>query len=360
MLSDTNSVNKQLKNTEWDISKAKNWENSFPSKTIFINKGKKTKHSLQIIASLALLGPNTTRELAKFTIKQSKNYPYSKPRNQDSRVLEQTFSRLIKGQQKRKTGKKKSSEKYPSLESNMYVRKIGEKINEKGKKVNLYSLTFTGFLFSLGFNFKNDDFKKLLHNASRHHLFFAYVQKIADCTSIHFIKKIFLNPISEIIEEDKIRLDEEISFYFSYMAESIGRSLGKSLYVFDSIDDDEDMEKLQFVKHIQKLTFYDDRPTSDWPHAMVDIFYPNNDDLDFFLEHAHLAMEENLLYKIMQKVHLVYFGYGGNYIPRRTQKIPSSKRWKRFQKYYPEYKNPRERDKKEKIMIRYDADYIPG
>ena len=67
-----------------------------------------------------------------------------------------------------------------------------------------------------------------------------------------------------------------------------------------------------------------------------------------------------MLYKIMQKIHLVYFGYGGNFIPRKTQNIPHSNKWKEIAKYYPEYKSPRDYDKKRKIMIRYDADHIPA
>lgn len=268
--------------------------------------------------------------------------------------------RLIEGRQKKKTGRKKSLEKYPGLESNNYVRKVGIRKNEKGKKVNLYSLTFTGFLFSLGFDFQNKDFERFLLNASKHHLFFAYIQRISNSSSISFVKRIFLNPIFEMIRDGKIRLDGDISFYFSNIAEGIGRSLDKSLYVFESVDDEEDEENLQFVRQIEKFTFYDDRPTHDWSYAMIDIFYSNDEDREFFEAYAHKGMEKNLLYKVMQKVHLVYFGYGGNFIPRRTQKIPSSKRWKKKQKLNPQYKSPRDYDSKRKIMIRYDADHIPA
>ena len=127
----------------------------------------------------------------------------------------------------------------------------------------------------------------------------------------------------------------------------------------EDFDDPERDKKEQYVREIKRWTFYDDRPTHDWPYAMKDIFFPNVDDREFFEEYAHESMEENLLYKVMQKIHLVYFGYGGNYIPRQTQKIPYSKGWKEYKKYHPEYKGPRDHDNKRKIKIRYDADFIP-
>ncbi len=342
---------------EWSVSKLRRWKNLFNSKTIFVNKGKKNVHSLQILASLAILGHSTTREMAKFVIMQSKDYPYHKPRDRDSRGIENMFLRLIDGRQSKRTGKKKYLEKYPGLESNHYVRKVGK----TKRKSNLYTLTLNGFLFALGFEFTEDDFKKMLDNAAKHHIFFAYVKKISDATSISFVKKIFLDPIKEIIIKNRISLDENIPFYFSNIAESIGRTLdavkGSD---FDSIDDDEDLERMQYISKIRKWTFYDDRATSDWYYAMMDVFYSNKKDYKFFAKYSYDAMEKNMLYKIMEKIHLVFFADGGSYIPRRTQRIPQSRRWKEIKMYNPEYKNPRDYDKKHKIMIRYDADRIPS
>jgi hypothetical protein len=341
---------------EWSNSKLRRWENAFDSKTIFVNKGKKNIHSIQILASLALLGPSTTREISKFVITQSENYPHQKIRDIDSRIVEQMFLRLIDGRQSKKTGKRKSLEKYPGLESNYYVRKVGKR---EERDSNLYTLTLSGFFFALGFDFNEENFKKFLNNAANHHIFFGYVKKISETTSIPFVKKIFLDPVREIIEKNRITLDENISFYFSNIAESIGRKLdvvkGSD---FEPIDDDEDVERLHRIKEIEKWTYYDDRATSDWYDAMIDIFYPNENEREFFVEYAHDGIEKNMLYKIMQKIHLVYFGYGGNSIPRRTQNIPVSSKWKEKVRWHPKYKNPRDYDKKHKIMIRYDADYI--
>lgn len=109
---------------------------------------------------------------------------------------------------------------------------------------------------------------------------------------------------------------------------------------------------------IEKWTFYDDRPTHDWPNSMLDIFYPDMVDREFFEDHAQMDMEIKLLYKVMEKVHLMYFGYDGNPIPRITQKIPYSSRWKETARYNLEYKSPRDYDKKRGIMQRYDSDYF--
>jgi hypothetical protein len=329
------------------------WKNSFNSKVIFVNKGKKNKHSLQILAALALNGPSTTREIAKFVIKQSNDYPYWNPRNQHSRVLEQMFLRLIEGRQRKTTGKKKSLEMYPSLESNHYVRKVRK---EKKSDSNQYMLTLKGFLFALGFNFEGKDMEDFLHNARRNHLFFAYIENIAKESSYNFAKKIFLDSLYEIIKNEIVSIDKDISFYFSIFAEGIGQQLNKQVEeMLKSIGKDR-VQKIQNSTVIENWTYYDDRPTSDWHDSMLDIFYPDNVDSDFFEDHAQMGMEINLLYKIMQKVHLVFFGYGGRNIPRRTQNIPYSSKWKEYQKFNPQYKNPRDYDKKRKISMRYDAD----
>lgn len=65
------------------LSILKVWTNSFPSKAIFVNRGKKSKHSLQLIVALALRGPNTTREIAKYVIEQSPKYQYQRPKDKD-------------------------------------------------------------------------------------------------------------------------------------------------------------------------------------------------------------------------------------------------------------------------------------
>ena len=342
------------------ISNLKEWENSFPAKTIFVNRGKKTKHSLQILASLALLGSSTTRDIAKFIIESTPQYQYSKPRDRDSRKLEKMIREIITGRLRKKTGRKRSQEKYPGLESNHFVRTIETKKNEKNMYVNYYSLDFLGFLFVIGFNFKGKELERFLINAGKYHLFFAYIQKIGENTSYSFVKKIFLKPIYKMISDELITVDTNIDFYLSNIIEGIGKALRQFGEGLEYNDEDDNAEKIKFVKGIKKYTFYDERATSDWPYAMLDIFFPDEDIQEEFIEHAHWGMEINLLYRVMQRVHFVYFGHEGNNIPRQTQRIPTSKRWKDYKKYHQKYKSPRDYDNKRKIRIRYDADFISG
>lgn len=339
------------------INNLKVWENHFPSKTIFVNKGKKSRHSLQLIAVLALNGPSTTRDMAKFVIKSSPKYTHSKLNNREISKVEQTFARLIEGRLEKITGRRKSRKFYPGLRKFDYVKIIEKGKNSKNNDAIKYSLSFRGFLFALGFNFKGKDLEKFLCNVRKNHLFFAYVENIAKDTTYNFARKIFLDPIYEIIKNEIMQIDKDPVFYFSIFAENIGRSLNNlSKDIIQNYNKKKGRELEQNAEIIKKWTYYDDRPTHDWHHSMLDVFYPNVKDWEFFDNHASVGMEVNLLYKIMQKVHLVYFGTGGGFIPRTTQKIPYSTRWKEHQKYNSEYKNPRDHDKKRKIMIRYDAD----
>lgn len=349
----------------WSSKDIVTWENSFPPNIVFVNKGKHNDYVLRIIASLALIDPpNTTRDLAKFLLKKSKKYPYKPIRDKEARSVEKSVREHITGTKKIQSGKKKSEKTYPSLITNNFVRIIGKKINSKGNEVNFYSLTFTGFLFSLGFDFNDEELGEFLKNAARHHIFFAYVQKILHNTSIPFIKRIFIQPIFEIIQKKKVLLDEGIAFYFSNIVESIGKSLnnlGDEVKI-DGFNwyDEFDEKYLPYVEEIIKCTYYEDRPTSDWYNAMVDIFYTDEESREFYLMYSPKGLEKNFLFKLMQKIHLVYFGYGGNNVPRKTQRVPISSIWKKDKKYNPELTTPREYDKKRKIMIRYDADHIPS
>ena len=335
------------------------WKNICKKENSVILQGKKSRHLIEIMAILALNGHSTTREMAKFVLEKLPNYEYRPPRNKESSILEKQYYRLLNGIEKKKTGGKKSNERYPWPLEKGYVSKTQIMKNEKNRHVQKYFLTLKGCFFALGFNFDKYETVKFLENAARNHLFFAYVLQIIKNTSYSFTKKIFLKPISDMIKDENIHLDKDISFYFSNIAEVIGRSLIKFGSDLENFKDPEHDKKERYVKEIERWTFYDDRPTHDWPHVMTDIFYPDDDDYEFFEKYAHRGSELNLLYKVMQKIHLVYFGYEGNYIPRTTQRIPSSKSWKEYQKYHPEYKGPRDYDKKRKIKIRYDADFIP-
>ena len=61
-------------------------------------KGKKLRHTLEIIASLALKGPCTTREMAKFTHSKSTDYSHTELKGSNSvTVTERIFRKLLLG-----------------------------------------------------------------------------------------------------------------------------------------------------------------------------------------------------------------------------------------------------------------------
>lgn len=337
------------------------WKNDFPRYMVRNMEGKKVKHVLEIIAGLSILGPSTTRELARFVLLNDHSYPRRPILEKDARVLEQIYYKLIEGRLRYESGKKKSQKKYPGLVDHEFLLPVGKKLNSQNREVPTYSLTLKGCLFALGFQFNNDEVSSFLRNAGRSHPVFAYLSKISENTSIDMVKEWFLAPIYDLIKRGLLVLDEFASWsiIFEHVQGNIGRKIRSSA---NSISTDSDYEKfMEYTEHIeQKIlrhTFYTDKVTSDWIDFIIEYFYPMEDAQEFLEFWDGKLVESILIYRMMRATHFGYFHGLAIGATAQTQKIPYSKKWKEFNRHNPEFKSPSDFDRKRHQIIDYLAGY---
>ena len=337
------------------------WKNDFPRHIIPDLKGKKVKHSLEILASLALYGPGTTRDMAKFTLSKSTEYQQLELKGSNRvSTLEKTYRRLIRGNPINNNRDRKMR-KYPGLLDQRFLDQTEKKYNSKNNLVQTYFLSLKGCFFALGFHFTDTQLSLFIKNASRHHLIFAYLNRIAEDTSIDLVKEWFLNPIKDLIRRGLLNIDEYVSLISIF--ESIQMEIAKRIKLrFDSVSSDSEYDDaFDYLKYIQqnilKHTFYTEKSTSDWLNFVIEYFYPTDTD-NVFLEIQNRKLTEAIsLYRIMRSVHFGYYSGILMDASTQTQKIPYSKKWKIFKKKNPQYKSPYDYDKKRHQIVDYSAGY---
>ena len=318
-------------------------------------KGKGQKRAFELITSLSILGPSTTSEVADFVLRS--NYYQNNPERKNT--LRDDYNRIIHNRFERKTGKKKIGKTFPGLIKNYYVVKTGDKIIGK-KKTSLYFLTLKGCFFALGFQLNNNQMKLFLKNASRNHLFFAYLNRIAKDTSVDYVRKQFIMPINNFIDRGLLNVDEPITL--AALFETIQMEfMTRVSSVSDSVSEEYEkrLEKLKYIEQsILKHTFYIEKANSDWNNFVIEYFYPTEKEEMFFLEFRDGEFTEaKFLYKIMRAIHFGYFSGLATEVPEQTQKIPYSKKWMSFKKMNPEYKSPHDFDKKRHQIVDYLVGY---
>lgn len=312
------------------------WKTNFTRKTAPILIGKKRKHASDVIAALALLGPSTTREIARFVLSKTPDYEFKPVRGNDAMVREQIFYNLLHGRLR----KNRSDEKYLGLITEKYVVNVGTKLNEKKKNVSLYSLTLKGCFFALGFEFTDGELTSFIKNASKNHIYFAYINSILQNTSISFVKQIFTRPIQQLIKKYRISLYDDIQFYFSNIAEATEYELHYKMIgalefwpMYNREKYSQKFKELQAKKEIEIImdnTFYSEKERDfDWIDRMINYFYPTNDEREFYEMYFDGQIDINLLYKTMRTIHFAYFkAHGLGRIPRQTNRLPPhSKSW---------------------------------
>ncbi len=328
--------------------------NSFyPHSKVPAFEGKKRKHVMEIIFTLAMVGPSTTHEIAENALSINPKFKaFHKIPYENIRKLGGIYYKLINGRQEKKKGRQRKTKKYDGLISEGYLIQSGTKINNKGKKIPIYFLTLRGCFVALGFDIPN--FDNFLENNSKNHLFFAYIKNIRALTSLSFVREIFLKPIINDIRKGRISYkDEEISYYFNQIAESISNNLGlkftRKLQKFFDQTEHVKYKKFPGINEYEKLidnTFYYERPKSDWLDSLIEKYYKDSNDEEFYRIYCDDKLEHHLVYRVMRNIHHTYFYVlGVKVIPRGpTKRLHRSKFWKQNRKYkkkfYP-WKNPK-------------------
>ena len=311
------------------------YKNHHSKNTSDIFRKKRTENTLNLIHDLSLDGPSTTNEIATTALGR-KQRDTKKIMYKEKQIIQRIYYNLIQDRQKYDKYKKVSG-----LLSTGYIRNTGTKINDKKLKVKLYFLTQKGHFFSFGFNFRGDDFKLFLKHASKNNLFFAYMKSIYEKTSENFVRDIFVIPILEIIDNEKIHLDNNFNFYFVNIAQSIGNSLYKKYYKILEEDNPKKFEAmLKNIKMLMDNTFYFEPFSNEWIESLVAHYYPNDSKEDFYYRYRNES-DSQLLYAVFRAVYLAYYTALGFGVPKPKRILPIPKGLKEHYKRKIEQKKKR-------------------
>ncbi len=292
------------------------WNVHYQKKRFSPLSGKKRKYILNIIGTYCLFGLGTTTAASRFALaKQEKIHP-EEVNGKEVKTVEHRFSELITGNAKKRTGKKKSNLWYPGLIKENILLDFGKIWNLKNKHVHQYFISFKGSFFGLGYDFSDDELNQFLDIVSQNNLFFAYIKKIKDVTSILFVKELFFKPTMILIKKGKFIPDEDLYLSFSFLADHYGFELHKMLKALHNDYDSLYMKKYKLkinsdilIKNIENLmnnTWYREIDKSTWNDNMIKLFYTNPESLEFYVK----CYDENdslLLFKTMKSLHQYYY-----------------------------------------------------
>lgn len=300
------------------------WSIDYAPKLVPVLKGKKKNHVIDLIGGITILGRPTTREIANFVLLRSKSYEYGKVRDSDSRIREQIYHKLLVGRKRVYNKKKKLDESYPGLVSWGYVSNVGF-INKKNRNAKLNMLTLKGCFFALGYHLNDDELKSFIRNSAINHISFAYLNTILEKTSIQFMRKTFIEPIQDLIKREKISLDDNVEFYFSFIADHIETSLNETIRKALIQYQDASFTKFrsEYLNHIEiliKNTWYDGKNVLEWTPNMMNLYFQTHEQQE--ISYGNFPEKDNdfkLLFRLMRAVHFAHYAIPGLYgsIPQK-------------------------------------------
>jgi len=309
------------------------WNNILPYQTIPIFQGKKRKMVIDLLACLELMGPATTTELAKFLI--TSHYSQGQIEEMRKDVIKQRahhFWNHLLGFEKKKKGRKTVG-KYLGLINEEYVKIVGSKKSVKNKDVQIFFPTLKGHLVSLGYDFTDKELIQFIQNASKNSLYFAYLNDLCEKISLKFVKELFLNPIKKMIEQNRIRFDDDYRLNFDIITNTtalkIRRTIGKSWAEIHSYYNPKqehlvtaDYDLLKEIDLMIKNTWFDLQADPKWVSQLAELYYPTEEQKIFYSQLCDFS-DGNLIYKVMREVHSNYYHSYEEKIPvKYKQKFP--------------------------------------
>ena len=304
------------------------WSSSYSRNTAKILTSGKSIRSKQIIASIAYLGPCTTRDMAEYILEKSPSYLEKPLRKGDLRSLRTVCKNRLRDKFENSTGKL-----YPGLIKEGYVVEVKEKRWPK------HVLSIKGCLFACGLNFSDKEIIQFIKNSGMNNLFFRFLYKTYEKTSLDFVKEIFLNPILDLIKRKRIDLDDDMYLNFGIIADSIGMILYKKrkALIKNRKQSIKDKKFFKQIETLRKMIIYDIKPRKDWYESIVDLYYKKKA-RDFYDDYSEDQFEMSLFNKVMYQL---FHGYHEavpedvpESIPKRSGfRLPHSKAWKEKQKW---------------------------
>ncbi|WKT58514.1 hypothetical protein QVH35_03780 [Candidatus Nitrosotenuis chungbukensis] len=263
----------------------------------------KGKHKKDILSGLALIGSSTLYGVAKFVL-EKENETFILKRGEDSGKPKHIGQRA-KSYQNLVEGRHDANN--PTKLKDDYVFLTGI---QNGKK---YFLTLKGCFVALGFQFNDAEFTIFVKNASKYHLFFAFLQHFLNNEiPIRFVKEIFIKPLHEkLIKNGKFIFDESLSFYFTKIAELYGEEVLRKIsdilgnvsptskpleFEIGPLECIPDGKVLTQIYKINKK-LYKKNPNENWSTKMMILFGVNIIGTD-----DDLCMESRLLWLVMREL----------------------------------------------------------
>lgn len=261
-------------------------------------RGSGKKRAFELMMSLALCGPSTTSEVVEFVLKST--YYQNLPKGEIKKnTLRDDYNRIIQNRFEKKSGKRKIGKKFPGLLEKRYVIQTGHKIVGK-KKTGLYFLTLKGCFFVLGFDLNDEQLACFIKNSARNHLFFYFLKELLQHTSVKFVREYFVEPIQDLIERKRIDLSDEMYLNFGLIADVLGITLyekRKAFFVWSK--GLWDHPTFNEIEELRKLVIYVRNPRKDWYRSIVEFYYKDDDELDFYLDYSEDQFEMSLFNKVM-------------------------------------------------------------
>lgn len=236
---------------------------------------------------------------------------------------------MIAGRFRIKTGGKELY-KYPGLVDHGFLKKIDIKKSMKNIDTNIWFPTLKAHIVTLGYNFNDSELIKFLNNASTNSLFFAYLKNLIDVTSIDIVKMLFLNPISELIKNGILDLNNDLRYSLWLIPFQIGLEIEKTVIDMNNIIYHSDQKQeikdkassiLKSIEVIMDNTWYDSS-FSKWNEKMIDLYYRSDLEKIFYGFHSD-SLDVHFVYNVMQYVHQSYYATYREKIPSKyQQKFP--------------------------------------
>lgn len=345
------------------------------SKVAPFRYGKKLKIS-QIIRSLAMLGPSTTYQMGHHVRNVYEGSDYSDKEFKTTQYYASRYSKLLTGRNDHylDSAEKVFPDHYKGLVKDGYVVKTG-KISGEKKEVEQYFLTFKGILLSMCFNYGEKELSNVVQNISQYSIYFKFIEKIMNETSIALVRSIFIEPLRSVLKHSDIFLGQDMRFYFTNIAEytsheltnkmqqiekrRIEELLDKPIEYYGSLITLEDREKFPKASltdlalskmheeelNIEKMIegfqkggietiidnlYYYEKPYPDWFELLIERFYKTKKARDTYRRFCY-EYELDLIWKVMQGLHFTYYHNIQKTAPRAPRKkLPRSKVWKKL------------------------------
>jgi len=142
----------------------------------------------------------------------------------------------------------------------------------------IYALTFKGCFLMLGFNVNYTHLMQFISKSAKHSLVFAYLHSVTQKTSIGLTKKIFINPIRELIGKGMIPLDDD----FKLSIPTISAHCGNAFQNF--IKKNLNNKTVNDIGKIYELSLSEE---PDWYEGEVKRFFPEDDERKDYLQTYH-------------------------------------------------------------------------